>query len=107
MAEPGGSVGSTVRIELTDRYIYYIVLYSDMLSNMVHRSLRAFSRRKPLLLKTIGYRILSVLVTALIAFMILRDVSAALDIGIWANLVKMLVYYAYERAWSGAVVPEA
>jgi uncharacterized membrane protein len=53
-----------------------------------------------LVLKTVGYRILSVVVTVVIAFALLGDVSAAIDVGIWANVAKMGVYYAYERAWS-------
>lgn len=58
-------------------------------------------RGRPLLVKTVGYRILSVLVTAAIAYVVLRDVAAAFDVGVWANVAKMGVYYAYEQAWSG------
>jgi uncharacterized membrane protein len=72
-----------------------------MFENSFQGTLRALAHRRSLLLKTVGYRILSVIVTAVVAFVLLRDVSAALDIGIWANVVKMGVYYAYERAWSG------
>ena len=97
------------RIALTDKYIFYISLLWDMFPHRVERALRSFARRRSLLLKTVGYRILSVVVTVVIAFAFLRDASAAIDIGIWANAVKMGVYYAYERAWSGtalAAIPE-
>ncbi len=76
-----------------------------MSSNILDRALRPFARRRSLLVKTVGYRILSVIVTAVVAFALLRDASAALDVGIWANAAKMGVYYAYERAWSGARPP--
>jgi uncharacterized membrane protein len=72
-----------------------------MFENSFQGTLRVLAHRRSLLLKTVGYRILSVIVTAVVAFVLLRDVSAALDVGIWANVVKMGVYYAYERAWSG------
>ncbi|MFB6228534.1 MAG: DUF2061 domain-containing protein [Halobacteriales archaeon] len=64
-------------------------------------TLRSLACRRSLLAKTVGYRILSVIVTAVVAFAILGDTSAAIDVGIWANAAKMGVYYAYERAWSG------
>jgi uncharacterized membrane protein len=72
-----------------------------MPSNVLRRYSRGLLRRRSLLLKTVGYRILSVIVTAAVAFVVLGDVSTALDVGIWANVAKMGVYYAYERAWSG------
>jgi uncharacterized membrane protein len=72
-----------------------------MFPHISRQSIQAHLRRRPLLLKTVGYRILSVAVTVAIAFALLRDASVALDIGIWANVAKMGIYYAYERAWSG------
>jgi len=72
-----------------------------MFENSAQSIYRFAAQRRSLLLKTVGYRILSVIVTAVIAFVVLRDAGAALDIGIWANAVKMGVYYAYEQAWSG------
>jgi len=72
-----------------------------MFENSAQFIRRFAARRRSLLLKTVGYRVLSVIVTAVIAFAVLRDAGAALDIGIWANAAKMGVYYAYEQAWSG------
>jgi len=77
-----------------------------MLVNVLRGVLRTVRRRRSLLLKTVGYRALSVLVTAAVAFLLLRDASAALDVGIWANAVKMGVYYGYERAWSAWEPPD-
>jgi uncharacterized membrane protein len=56
--------------------------------------------RRSLVVKTLGYRLLSVAVTILVAYVFLRDVAAAVDVGIWANVAKLGVYYAYERAWA-------
>lgn len=76
-----------------------------MFESIVQHIPRPTTRRRSLLLKTVGYRILSVLVTTVIAFVLLQDAAVAIDIGIWANLAKMGVYYAYEQAWSGAEFP--
>ncbi|MFB6210424.1 MAG: DUF2061 domain-containing protein, partial [Halobacteriales archaeon] len=61
---------------------------------------RAMVPGRSLLVKTVGYRILSVVVTVVVAFLILQDTGAALDIGIIANVAKMGVYYGYERLWT-------
>lgn len=55
--------------------------------------------------KAVGYRVLSILVTTLIAFAIVGDLALATNIGIGANVVKFLLYYAYELAWAGRVGP--
>lgn len=49
--------------------------------------------------KTVLYRILMVAVTVVVAYAVTADATAALNIGIAANLVKTVTYYAYERAW--------
>ena len=72
-----------------------------MFENSAQSIHRFAAQRRSLLLKTVGYRVLSVIVTAIVAFVVLRDAGAALDVGIWANAAKMGVYYAYEQAWSG------
>jgi uncharacterized membrane protein len=76
-----------------------------MFDNVAHVLDRLSRGRRPLLVKTVGYRIISVVVTALVAYVLLRDVRAALDVGLWANLAKMGVYYAYEQAWAGTLPP--
>lgn len=57
-------------------------------------------RRRRTIAKTIGYRVVMVLVTVVVAFAVTRDLSSAVDIGIAANVVKTVVYYLYERLWS-------
>jgi uncharacterized membrane protein len=55
--------------------------------------------RRRALAKTLGYRLLMLLVTVTVAWLVVGDVRAALDIGIAANVVKTGTYYAYERLW--------
>ncbi|MEF8813926.1 MAG: DUF2061 domain-containing protein [Halovenus sp.] len=75
-----------------------------MLTNVFQWAIRSVARRRSVLLKAVGYRVLSVVVTVAIAFAVIGNMSAALDIGIWANVLKTGVYYAYERAWAGVDV---
>jgi uncharacterized membrane protein len=78
-----------------------------MLVNITGGRIPESGRRRSLLVKTVGYRLVSVAVTAAVAFAVLRDAGAALDVGIWANVAKMGVYYAYERAWERGERPRA
>jgi uncharacterized membrane protein len=64
------------------------------------------SRKRPLLAKTVSYRLASVVTTVAVAYVLVGDMNAALDIGLVASALKMGVYYAHERAW-GAVGPPA
>lgn len=57
------------------------------------------SRRRALV-KTLLYRVLMIAITITVAFAITADVSAAVNIGIVANVVKTLTYYGYERVWN-------
>ena len=63
------------------------------------------SRRRPFLAKTVSYRLLSVVTTVLVAYALLGDPNAALDVGLVTSAVKMGVYYAHERAWAGVESP--
>ncbi|MFB6174164.1 MAG: DUF2061 domain-containing protein [Halobacteriales archaeon] len=56
-------------------------------------------RRRRILLKTLGYRVLSVVLTVAVAYLVVRDAGAAIDIGVVANAAKMGLYYFHERAW--------
>lgn len=51
------------------------------------------------LLKGITWRILATLTTVLIAWFIIDDVSAALQIGFIEVFAKIAIYYVHERAW--------
>lgn len=51
------------------------------------------------IVKTICYRILMVAITVVVAWVVVDDVSQALNIGLLTNLLKTGTYYAYERIW--------
>jgi len=59
----------------------------------------ALQARKRALAKTLGYRLLMVLVTIAVAWVVVGDVAAAVNIGIVANALKTGTYYLYERMW--------
>ncbi|PSP84826.1 hypothetical protein BRC83_04175 [Halobacteriales archaeon QS_1_68_17] len=68
-----------------------------MVSGLVSRS--ALQARKRVLTKTVCYRLLMVLITVAIAWVVIGDLGDALNIGIFANLLKTGTYYVYERTW--------
>lgn len=55
--------------------------------------------RRRAVVKTLGYRALMVLITVFVAWVVVGDVSDALDIGLVTNAVKTGTYYGYERLW--------
>lgn len=52
------------------------------------------------LVKTVCYRVLSVFVTAGVAWLVLGDMSIAAKIGIADTGVKLATYYMHERVWN-------
>lgn len=67
-------------------------------------SLRTAARTDTALLKkAVGYRLLSILVTTLVALLLVGDIALATNIGLAANVAKFLLYYGYELAWDGHV----
>jgi uncharacterized membrane protein len=67
------------------------------MSSLISRS--ALHSRKRALAKTLCYRALMVAITVLVAWVVVGDVGAAVNIGIVANVVKTVTYYSYERLW--------
>jgi len=65
--------------------------------SLVSRS--ALHARKRALAKTLCYRALMVAITVLVAWIVVGDVSDAVNIGLVANVVKTVTYYGYERLW--------
>jgi len=51
------------------------------------------------LTKTLGYRVLMVVITVAVAFWFTGNTGEALSIGFVANIVKTGTYYGYERLW--------
>ena len=68
-----------------------------MVRHAISRS--ALQNRKRAIVKTVSYRLFMLLITVSIAWMIIGDVSAALNIGLLTNIVKTGTYYLYERTW--------
>lgn len=51
------------------------------------------------LVKTLLYRVLMIVITVLVAFVVTGNTGEALSIGLVANVVKTGTYYGYERLW--------
>jgi uncharacterized membrane protein len=61
---------------------------------------------KRTLVKTIAYRLVSIVVTAGVAWAVTGNAAVALGLGSIDALVKLGVYAGFEAAWN-SVVPEA
>ena len=55
--------------------------------------------RRRAVVKTACYRLVMVLVSVAVAYLVVGDVSQALSIGVATNVVKTVTYYSYERVW--------
>lgn len=51
------------------------------------------------LAKTLGYRVLMIVVTVVVAFWVTGNTGEALSIGLVANAIRTGIYYGYERLW--------
>ncbi len=69
------------------------------MSHSTSVSSRPLQARKRAIIKTLGYRLLMVAITIAVAWVVVDDARAAIDIGIVANVVKTGTYYTYERLW--------
>lgn len=65
--------------------------------NVISRS--TIQARKRAIAKTLCYRLVMLLITVIVAWLIIGDVSDALNIGLITNVVKTGTYYLYERTW--------
>lgn len=59
----------------------------------------ALQAQKRAIVKTLCYRLFMLLITVAVAWWIVGDVGAALNIGVITNVAKTGTYYVYERAW--------
>lgn len=55
--------------------------------------------RRRAVVKTAFYRVVMVLVSVAVAYLVVGDVSDAVSIGLLTNVVKTATYYGYERFW--------
>lgn len=60
-------------------------------------------KRKRVVMKTVCYRMVMLLITVTVAFVVVGDVGDALNIGIATNVLKTGTYYAYERLWDHVI----
>jgi len=71
-----------------------------MSPSLVERTRRVVHERRRPLAKAAVYRLLSLVLTVVLAFVVLRDVAAALDLGLLVTGAKFVVYYLHERLWA-------
>ncbi|WP_280585558.1 DUF2061 domain-containing protein [Halorubrum sp. Boch-26] len=67
------------------------------MGTLVSRS--ALHDRKRAVAKALCYRVFMVIITVFVAWAVVEDVGAAVNIGLFTNVVKTATYYAYERLW--------
>lgn len=73
-------------------------LSTDRLSRWLPRRIHQHHSRT--LVKTVGYRVVMLLVTVGVAFVVTGEVMAAVNIGVATNAIKTVTYYGYERLWA-------
>lgn len=56
-------------------------------------------KRRRAVAKTACYRLVMVIISVAVAYLIVGDVTNALSIGLVTNAVKTGTYYGYERIW--------
>lgn len=56
-------------------------------------------QRRRAIVKTVCYRLVMILITIAVAYLVVGDATDALSIGLVANVVKTATYYGYERLW--------
>ena len=62
--------------------------------------MKIIDTQKRSILKTISWRVISFIITFLVAFLWTRDLAIATGVGIVANLINALAFYLHERGWS-------
>ena len=55
--------------------------------------------RKRSIAKALSWRIVAVLITAVVAYVVTGKLTTALEIGIADTVIKLGVYYLHERTW--------
>lgn len=56
--------------------------------------------KRRICLKVIGWRIVAVILTIIISFILLGDVSLALQIGMYDTIIKIICHYLYELVFN-------
>jgi uncharacterized membrane protein len=53
------------------------------------------------IVKSVTFRILATIITLVVVWIFTRDIVISGSVTITENLLKMIVYYFHERAWTG------
>lgn len=61
---------------------------------------QAAETQKRTLVKTISWRVVATLTTALLVFAFTGNFTIALEVGAFEVVAKLLLYYLHERGWS-------
>lgn len=56
--------------------------------------------KKKSLYKTISWRIIAIIIGAMITYMFIGSLEITLEITITANAIAIAVYYVHERVWN-------
>ena len=56
--------------------------------------------RKRSIMKALSWRVIAVLITTTIVFIVSGRVDLAAEVGVMDCLAKLLIYYLHERAWN-------
>ena len=54
---------------------------------------------KELLLKSVAYRIFSIVITIFVTWLITGNIFSALTVGIIDSFLKIIYYYVFEKMW--------
>jgi len=56
------------------------------------------------LFKTVTWRVIAVVVTMSVSYIVTDDISVALTVGAGDAVIKSLLYFLHERAWDGRCI---
>lgn len=80
---------------------YWWNLRQRMNSNRTVLEKRYLKKWKKALYKTITWRVLAIIGTVGLLYIVTGNLETSIKAGIGLNLFKMLLYYAHERVWEG------
>ena len=56
-------------------------------------------RKRRSLAKAISWRVVAIIITILVSFIVTKKILIATTIGIFDSLIKIMAYYYHERVW--------
>jgi len=58
-------------------------------------------KKRKSFIKAISWRIIAIIITIIVSFIITGEVLIATSIGLLDSLIKIFAYYYHERIWNG------